>query len=786
MRRLFAIILLCLLVANAQGAVTLDPYHAITTDDMAVRTSITMSPDGSVVYGWYEGKLYTASGTSWAEVFDSGGTLGSGDLFATATHIFVSPTGTADLYRITPGTPYTWAKVLDFECDAEGREAALWNMAAVGDSLFVGEYAQCAMSETCAYAYISPDAGANWHQVFAGDYRHVHGLWSSAAGDTVFMSLGDVDRQAIKYSADWGGTWSDCATDRQPISCVLSSTGARLWGSDSGTGGNTIARHEGVNTFNTELALVAGHDCFVWAMAGGGTDVAFAGTLARSAASDSCHILRRDTAGDWYSVLPLGKRDSAGYKGISDMCGPDDSGYYYAIDGNVGANRTIRFKDVVKTVGAAGDYATIALAITASAEGDTIILLDDGDTAATNYNLTPKANTTIRVATGVASAHTVWRASGQAAQCLFVLSNAGVVLKNIEIRAANAFTGADKAAINISADATLIGVELRNLTHAGSYAAIFSNGSGCDVIMQDCVLDSIIVPAGQYATRFAGCGRVVFESGSVTNCVTAAGRPPLFIYSSADTARVNYSLFANNSSADYGAAIRAKADPGLAFIVKHNTFYDNTCATAAHGVVFWEGASATQVFDYNIVYGDGATYVISSGTAYLDNARYNDCYNNGNTNTINATSVANNVTLDPLFVTTALDSTRAFMPQECGTGNGPRYTGDLSYMGWFLPTKTPAPTLSAPANGLTGQDDPTLTWNTVAHADSYALYIGSACGSGTYATTADTTYASTTSPGKTYYWQTRSRACDGWGPWSSCYSFGAQRAGDSGERRRRH
>ncbi len=105
-----------------------------------------------------------------------------------------------------------------------------------------------------------------------------------------------------------------------------------------------------------------------------------------------------------------------------------------------------------------------------------------------------------------------------------------------------------------------------------------------------------------------------------------------------------------------------------------------------------------------------------------------------------------------------------------------------------IPAGLPAPTLTSPANGVTGQSThPTFSWNAVSGASTYRLLIATSPGSlpsgsndpvGSFVvnqTTSATSLQSpaTLTPGVTYYWQVRAgnTSTGAGGLWSSARSF---------------
>jgi predicted outer membrane repeat protein len=88
----------------------------------------------------------------------------------------------------------------------------------------------------------------------------------------------------------------------------------------------------------------------------------------------------------------------------------------------------------------------------------------------------------------------------------------------------------------------------------------------------------------------------------------------------------------------------------------------------------------------------------------------------------------------------------------------------------------PAPALLSPPNGSTNQlVTGTLDWQDVPEATSYRVRLGTACGSGSETLISPPVsqfgYADLQS-GTTYYWQVQTRSvCNGWGPYSGCFSF---------------
>jgi hypothetical protein len=319
----------------------------------------------------------------------------------------------------------------------------------------------------------------------------------------------------------------------------------------------------------------------------------------------------------------------------------------------------------------------------------------------------------------------------------------------------------------------------------------------------DCVFDSCTNAGGTNSRgpiAYQNAQRAAFDGCVFSNC--SAGRAPVYYTQAEAEPDVNSDyivrgcLFANNSSSNTasGGALHILLASEAAYVdtavISHCTFYNNNATTSANGDIYTSGsvtASTAFSIDHCVFYGNGTDYVMRNppGGVYTS-AKYSDAYNCGGSNTFYATTISDTIQINPEFVTTALDSTRKFMPRSCtvgGDGCSVRVTDETpaSYMGYIDPaTATAIPTLSSPANGAASPlATMVVDWASSAYADSFAVRWGTNCGTGTYDATMDTTSTATLSvtPNTTYWWQVRELDCGGWGQWSACRCFGAPAGG---------
>ena len=682
MYRIFTIVLLVLFVLahNASAAVTSDPYHAVKMTELDWVSCVAVDPGDDDVFGWYGGRLLKLTGDSWGAVKDLSGTYGSvsaRDLYVSpAGDIYVCPAGSGVLVKMA-AADYAATEVLSFGCTGVN---TFWHACEAADSLYMTEYGEC---EAGGGAKVYRSTGGNtWAAVetFSG-FRHLHGIWATAAEGSLYVSLGDgVGSQSIQRSVDHGANWTEISSTKQPISFAYAPDGDRLWGSDTEAATNTIFTTSDDSAFTAELTLSDDDDAFVWAMTRLSTGIVFAGTQGITGGSD-CHILRRDLAGDWYSVFALGACDY--WEGIEGFSSATSGDVFYAVDSK---NTCVwRVEDhKLYTVGTGGEYATIADAVAATATGDTLVLLEQGHVG---IGIAADAGTTWRGISADEAATTYLKNSGNNA---IVNVTAGLLtLRNLTVRTPSSFGGWDVQLfeVNTSGGLDCYNVWFANCRHSGDTVLIGANAATGGIRLRSCTIDSCSTGSAGVAVVEAISTKVSMVDCVVTN--NFSERTPIYIYHSAatDTTRVLDSLFAHNRArGNYAAAlyIHTSAASGNP-MVDHCTFDDNE-AVAGSGQA-WFGTNATTTIQHSIISGADSTEAFSA-TYWPDNIHYCDLYGNAD-NTPPATSdTVGVIHVDPEYNITDLSYPlpyTAMSTKPALAASNPRETADGSYMGWLQP-----------------------------------------------------------------------------------------------------
>jgi hypothetical protein len=797
--------------------------------------------DTNYVFGYLNADLYRApapnadgtggNGLTFTKIFDGGfASQTARGLFAGQRAVYVGQPLRDELHIFTDIKAATATR--DSALDYESNDAAnpvLWR-GCMDDSFYcyVGEYTTAMNSGSNGNVWRTADNGATWLKRWnaAGeDTTHIHwvkydpftGCLYAAQGDSHHVTSAPRLAKLVR-SCDHGATWDTLSQGlmmSQPTDFV-GVDGRRLFGTDAGkqgvfgfegaleTPGDPVTWFLNLGTGTAGTGVRGG----VWSMAADGDFVIAGTTQATATPNDSMGIYvswQGGAAGSWKRAENWGNLTN-NYDGVDWISPPTAQAnpYFYVVKLDNAVRDVYRYQRKRDwTIGPAGDYATAALALADTLNvgaGDTLTF------AAGTHNLGIlavglKTNMTWRGASGNA-ANTILEARQAATAPCFAPTDAtdnGWTFRDLTFRrlTAGAYTVTTAALVAtgdvVDIDITFDGCAFRNINAAAGGAQpimTWDGAAGSVVTFNECDFDS----CSSASTGTATYGLVKLTDTALTftgNMVANASGMNAAIGLVATTTgsfRVTGNLFYNcdglRATSGLGAAFRSNVGADTAVLgyslIAHNTFDNCGAATATTGVLQFTGAAAVKVHaDHNIITTSTCKSVVSA--TKLASWTFGDTYaTQQNYVALFAATASDTLHIAPDYVTTVLDSTRAFMPAACTV----RVTSDASYMGYIVPkVATAVPVLVGPPNGtLTTEpcDEAqcvTVTWNKAAYADSYAVRAGATCGDGTFyyagLGSGDTTAVVGPVTAKTaYFWQVRARDCDGWGAWTVCRTFG--------------
>jgi hypothetical protein len=752
--RLIACILV-LLMLPASVSATVPAFRSVylgSDGDRYIVPWATSDGDTAYVFSWFGGELWRAS----APLAD--GTGGNGmtfnkrlthlhgsyttqtprGLLAGEHHLFIG-LPTRNLLRYgnlqTATTDGATLDTLVYANDA-ARTPVMWR-GCVDDSgyVYVGEYT-LSMAGGAAHIWRSGDDGATWpvHRNWKTD-THVHSIgWDSTTG-SIYAAIGDsasgkATHARITRSDNRGLKWSRVSyitMPSQPVDMAFCGT-RRMFGSDAGKQGiygfqgaleDTAASGNGNFTWWLNLGFGTdglGHRGAVWSF---GQDTAhsfiFAGTTRTQTATpnDTMAIWASWNGGrTWKRAETLGVMAEP-YAGIDWISEPtlQHNPYWYVTkvtyEGTEFYRATYRYqRKRTWTVGAGGDYATVALALADTLNvgaGDTLSFLTGTHTVTGTQ---PFTNMVWQSATGNRADATLNSTTEDASA---ILLSKNFTLRNVTLTATTPFNDLGVAFIAIGTAASAISITVDNVlfsgvTNSAGTACVTWDASSvddCTFTMTNCVMSEC---AGKTGTTSAvyGLVNVADVDATINNCVfsktsgNSGGMAAVYInITDRGYGRVTNCLFSNidasRSSSGVGAALRILNTPDGpdSSWVRHCTFYDCDAATAAAGAIRLGGAKPAWLGASHNIITDSNTPAVSRAGVTIGVWRYNDVWNCTGDIGVKASSATDTLRVDPLFRT--MEGARGgFMPTNrvpdaqgssvCVTDETP-----ASYMGYIEP-----------------------------------------------------------------------------------------------------
>jgi hypothetical protein len=131
----------------------------------------------------------------------------------------------------------TWEKVHDLY-HARVHVDNNWGISTYDNVIVLAEYGPKTAEYNARHVYLSTDYGETWETIFdlgSTEGAHLHGVCFDPWYNRIWVSNGDGPHAAIRYSDDWGKTWT-VVSNKQPTS-IIALEHAVVFATDSSTNG---------------------------------------------------------------------------------------------------------------------------------------------------------------------------------------------------------------------------------------------------------------------------------------------------------------------------------------------------------------------------------------------------------------------------------------------------------------------------------------------------------------------------------------------------------------------
>lgn len=131
----------------------------------------------------------------------------------------------------------TWEKVHDLY-HARVYVNNSWGISTYDNVIVLAEYGPKTAEYNARHVYLSTDYGETWETIFdlgSTQGAHLHGVCFDPWYNRIWVSNGDGPHAAIRYSDDWGKTWT-VVSNKQPTS-IIALEHAVVFATDSSTNG---------------------------------------------------------------------------------------------------------------------------------------------------------------------------------------------------------------------------------------------------------------------------------------------------------------------------------------------------------------------------------------------------------------------------------------------------------------------------------------------------------------------------------------------------------------------
>ena len=131
----------------------------------------------------------------------------------------------------------TWEKVQDLY-HARVYVENNWGISTYDNVIVIAEYGPKTAEYNARHVYLSTDYGETWETIFdlgSTEGAHLHGVCFDPWYNRIWVSNGDGPHTAIRYSDDWGKTWT--VVSNKQVTSIIALEHAVVFATDSSTNG---------------------------------------------------------------------------------------------------------------------------------------------------------------------------------------------------------------------------------------------------------------------------------------------------------------------------------------------------------------------------------------------------------------------------------------------------------------------------------------------------------------------------------------------------------------------